>query len=278
MFAFLIALFTAPVTWLVLALFAAFALLEALRPGRAWPAVRGWRLKGVASFLATLVLSAAAPLLWDAWLAEHRLFDLTGLGHVGGAVAGFLVFQLVLYFWHRALHRVPFLWRAMHQMHHSAERVDVFGAFYFHPLDVVGFALVGSASLVWIAGVTAPAAVAASLAVTFCALFQHSNLRTPRWLGYLIQRPESHSVHHQRGVHAGNYGDIALFDLLFGTLRNPERFDGECGYYDGASRRVGAMLVGRDVSEPPAATVPVRPPAPASRSSLGRPRTTVMMR
>ena len=250
MLEFLTALFTAPITWGVLALFATLATIETLRPSRAWPALRGWRAKGVLFFLLTLVLSAATPLLWDAWFAEHRLFDLTGLGHVGGAIVGILVFQGVLYFWHRALHEVPFLWRAMHQMHHSAERVDVFGAYYFHPLDVAGFALVGSTSLVLIAGVTAPAAMAASLAVTFCGLFQHSNLRTPRWLGYVIQRPESHSVHHERGRHAGNYGDIALYDLLFGTLRNPERFEGEAGFYDGASQRLGAMLVGKDVATP----------------------------
>ena len=53
------------------------------------------------------------------------------------------------------------------------------------------------------------------------AAFQHANLRTPRWLGYLIQRPESHSVHHARGVHAFNYCDFPLIDMLFGTLRNP---------------------------------------------------------
>jgi hypothetical protein len=73
----------------------------------------------------------------------------------------------------------------------------------------------------------------------------------PRWLGYLIQRPESHSIHHQRGVHVYNYGDIALWDLLFGTLQNPVSFDGEAGYWDGASRRVGAMLIGRDVTTGP---------------------------
>jgi hypothetical protein len=27
---------------------------------------------------------------------------------------------------------------------------------------------------------------------TFYGLFQHWNIRTPRWLGYFIQRPESH--------------------------------------------------------------------------------------
>jgi sterol desaturase/sphingolipid hydroxylase (fatty acid hydroxylase superfamily) len=270
MIEFLTSLFTAPLIWMVLAAFAAFALLETLRPGRAWPAVRAWRAKGVAFFLLTLILSAAAPLLWDAWLGEHRLFDLTGLGHVGGAAVGFLVFQGVLYFWHRALHGVPFLWRALHQMHHSAERIDVFGAFYFHPLDIVSFSLAGSTSLVLIAGVTGEAAATASLAATFCAMFQHSNLRTPRWLGYLIQRPESHSVHHQRGAHAGNYGDIALFDLLFGTLKNPERFEGECGFYDGASRRLGAMLIGRDVSIPTEPAPAVRSISPSQPSRNGR--------
>lgn len=250
---FLISVFSAPPTWIVLGVFALLATLETLRPARAWPALRHWRAKGVAFLLTTLVVSAAGPLVWDAWLAEHRLFDLTALGHVGGALVGFVAFQFVLYFWHRALHRVPLLWRAMHQMHHSAERVDVFGAYYFHPLDALVFSLVGSVSLVALVGVTGPAAIAASLLATFCGLFQHSNLRTPRWLGYVIQRPESHSLHHERGRHASNYGDIALFDLLFGTLRNPERFDGAAGFYDGASERVGAMLVGRDVSVPRAA-------------------------
>jgi sterol desaturase/sphingolipid hydroxylase (fatty acid hydroxylase superfamily) len=93
--------------------------------------------------------------------------------------------------------------------------------------------------------------MAASFLASFCSLFQHANLRTPRWLGYLIQRPESHSIHHQRGVHAYNYGDIALWDLLFGTLRNPATFDGEAGYWDGASRRVTAMLLGLDVTARP---------------------------
>ena len=75
-------------------------------------------------------------------------------------------------------------------------------------------------------------------------------LRTPYWLGFAIQRPESHLVHHQLGLHAFNYGDLPLWDMLFGTFRNPETFDAECGYYDGASSRVGEMLLGRDVTQP----------------------------
>lgn len=245
---FLTALFTDPLTWGVLATFAAFAALETLRPGRSFVRMRAWRAKGVLLFVVAIVLTSAAPLLWDQWFADHRLIDARGLGHVGGAALGFVVLSLGIYVWHRALHGVPFLWRHLHQMHHSAERVDVFGAFLFHPFDLIALSLVGSASLVLVVGVTAPAAIAATLGATFCTMFQHANIRTPHWLGYVIQRPESHCVHHQRGVHAFNYGDIPLWDMLFGTFRNPRSFTGACGFHDGASERIGAMLLGRDLT------------------------------
>jgi sterol desaturase/sphingolipid hydroxylase (fatty acid hydroxylase superfamily) len=83
------------------------------------------------------------------------------------------------------------------------------------------------------------------------SIFQHANIRTPRWLGYFVQRPESHTIHHGRGVHAYNYSDLPLFDILFGTFRNPKGFETETGFYHGASRRVGEMLVWRDVTRKP---------------------------
>lgn len=242
--------FTHPVNVTALALFTALAVLERVRPARALPPVRGWRGKGVCFLLLSIAISSTVPLLWDAWLGEHRLVDARALGDAGGALAGFVAYEGVVYAWHRSLHRIGFLWRGFHQLHHSAERIDVFGSFYFHPLDVVGFAFATSLALVGILGLTATAATGASLMLTFCNLFQHSNVRTPRWLGYVIQRPESHGVHHQRGVHAYNYSDLPLWDLLFGTFRNPARCDAPAGFYDGASRRVLDLLVARDVSAP----------------------------
>jgi sterol desaturase/sphingolipid hydroxylase (fatty acid hydroxylase superfamily) len=32
----------------------------------------------------------------------------------------------------------------------------------------------------------------------------------------------NHALHHERGVHAYNYGDIALWDMVFGTFKDPE--------------------------------------------------------
>ena len=62
------------------------------------------------------------------------------------------------------------------------------------------------------------------------------------------QRPESHNLHHERGVHARNYGDLPLFDMIFGTFANPRAADNQVGFYDGGSARVREMLLGRVIA------------------------------
>ena len=154
-------------------------------------------------------------------------------------------------------------------MHHSAERVDIWGALYFHPLDALGFTFVGSLALVLGFGISAEAAIIVNLLATFYGLFQHANIKTPHWLGYIIQRPESHGIHHERGVHAFNYADLPFWDMVFGTFRNPREWEAATGFYDGASARIFSMLIGRDVSKAPA------PPAP--RVSTERPARVVQL-
>jgi sterol desaturase/sphingolipid hydroxylase (fatty acid hydroxylase superfamily) len=51
-------------------------------------------------------------------------------------------------------------------------------------------------------------------------------------------------------VHRYNYADLPVFDMLFGTFRNPVGYTGESGFYNGASARVADMLLFRDVSRP----------------------------
>ncbi len=229
--------------------FVSLALLERLRPARPLPRISWWKAKGVLFFLITGGLATTAPLLWTDMFRAHRLLDLEGLGTAGGAVVGLLAYQLASYWWHRTMHHHGTLWRWFHQMHHSAERVDTFGANYFHPFDIVGFTFVQTSVTMWI-GVSAEAALLAGFAGVFLGIFQHANIRTPRWLGYLIQRPESHSLHHARGVHGYNYADLPIWDLVFGTFRNPEHFSGEAGFWDGASKEMTRMLLGRDVADP----------------------------
>lgn len=239
---------------IVLATFGMFALLDFWVPARKFPRVRAWRFRGVLYFATFLVLSTVLPGWWDGALGAYRLFDATGLGTAGGLIVGMLAYHLSAYGWHRLMHRSSFLFRWVHQMHHSAERIDVWSAMIFSPWGMVAWTFVSSFALVLVVGITPRAAMIVTLINTFLALFQHSNLRTPRWLGYLIVRPESHTLHHHRGVHAYNYSDLPLIDMIFGTFKNPtsEAAERPVGFYDGASNRVLDMLLGQDVTRPPA--------------------------
>jgi sterol desaturase/sphingolipid hydroxylase (fatty acid hydroxylase superfamily) len=222
-------------------------LLEALFPARPLPKVRGWKTRALVVLVFYFYLSSYLPLLWGETLARYQFFNLQALNPFVGAAIGVLVYELLVYVWHRTMHRVHWIWRSFHQMHHSAERLDSFGAFYFSPLDIVGFTFLTSVSLTVI-GLGAQAVTYALYATTFLAVFQHLNVRTPQWLGYIVQRPESHSVHHGRGVHQYNYSDLPLFDILFGTFRNPQEFVREAGFYDGASAKVAQILAFKDIA------------------------------
>jgi sterol desaturase/sphingolipid hydroxylase (fatty acid hydroxylase superfamily) len=237
------------VNLLIPVVFVLMLVLERVFPARPLPRVRGWLLKGIVFFALAGVVNTVLPPVVASVLGPHVPWSLAGLGTLGGALVGIVATDLVSYWIHRAMHTHQRLWRWTHQMHHSAERVDIAGASYFHPLDLI--VSVGLASVMTIlVGASTEAAVLAGFAGFLMAMVQHMNIVTPTWLGYLVQRPESHSLHHQRGIHAYNYGGLAVWDLAFGTFRNPRDFSTEAGFWDGASREVWPMLIGRDVARP----------------------------
>ncbi len=183
-----------PVSLTVLGLYAALILLEALFPARRLPQIKGWKTRALIVFAGYFFLSSYLPLLWGDTLARYQLFNLETLNPFVGAGIGVLVYELLVYVWHRTMHRVHWIWRSFHQMHHSAERIDSFGAFYFSPLDIVGFTFLTSLSLSVVVGLSAQAVAYFLYATMFLGVFQHLNVRTPQWLGYVLQRPESHSA------------------------------------------------------------------------------------
>src|SRR5687767_7725922 len=169
-----------PATLTVLALFAALAVWERVTPGRPLPQVRGWNARALLAFVLFLAISIYLPLLLADWIAPLQLFDLSQWPTVAAAALGVLVYEFGAYAYHRSLHTFTPLWRAVHQMHHSAERLDVPGAFWFGPLDMIGWSLLPAVALTLL-GLAPPAATAAALFITFLGIFQHANLRTPRW-------------------------------------------------------------------------------------------------
>lgn len=224
---------------------------ERLWPARAFPERRGWQWIGIAFLVLIGTISTIVPLLVPRpWLDSHRLLDGTRLGVVGGTVVGFVVMEAVIYAWHRTEHNVGFMWRAFHPIHHSPRRVDMPGSVLFHPLEMIVQVTLQLVFTVLVLGLEPLAAALVGYLIAFNGFFQHWNVRTPQWIGYLLQRPEAHCVHHRMGLHYYNYADLAIYDMLFGTFRNPREFMGECGFEAGADRRLGAMLAFADVNAP----------------------------
>jgi len=234
---------------LIVVTYFVFLATESAWPARKFPPRRGWQWIGVGFFALIAAVSAVVPLLLPIeWMAAHRWLDGTKLGVVGGTVVGFVAFSAVMYAWHRAMHSVPFLWRVVHQLHHSPNRVDIAGSAVLHPTEMVAQVLLQLFVMVIVLGLDPLAAALANYVTACFGMFRHWNVRTPQWLGYVIQRPEAHCVHHRKGVHYYNYGDFPLWDMLFGTFRNPREYRGECGFENGADRKIVAMLAFADVN------------------------------
>jgi sterol desaturase/sphingolipid hydroxylase (fatty acid hydroxylase superfamily) len=223
--------------------------VEAISPGRRWPVVRLWWARAILLNICQVGVVFAAGKLWDGWMREHRLWSAEGLGTVGGAMLGYFVITFAFYWWHRWRHEVDVLWRWFHQVHHSPQRIEVITSFYKHPFELIVNGLLSSAILYLLVGLDVRAASVAILFTGIAELVYHWNVRTPYWIGFIFQRPESHCVHHQEGVHSYNYSDLPLWDMLFGTFRNPRNFEARCGFGEN-ELQLKEMMLGVDVNKP----------------------------
>lgn len=238
-----------PVSLTVFSIYAIMILWEHVFPARKLPKIKAWKIKGIIAFMLFFFISSYLPFTIDPYLARFTLFDLSSLGTAWGVLTGILLYELGIYGYHRMVHSNNFLWRSFHQIHHSAERLDTFGAFYFSPLDMIGFTVLGSVCFTLIMNLPPQSITILILSINFFSMFQHANIRTPRWIGYFIQRPESHSIHHGKGIHSFNYSDLPVFDIIFGTFQNPEKFENETGLFHGASARILEMLSFKDLTK-----------------------------
>ncbi len=181
----------------------------------------GWHTRALVVFAAYFLLPSYLPLLWADALVPLQLLDVSGWPMGAAMALGLVVYELFAYAYHRGMHSID-AWCRAWRSRCSACRLP-----------------------------PAPAtATATMLVITSIGIFQHANLRTPHWLGYFVQRPESHTIHHACRIHAKNYADLPVIDMLFGSFENPRRFQHATGFWDGASARVLDMLLARDVSRP----------------------------
>lgn len=228
--------------------FGGLLVVEALFPARSLPRAPGFRWLGALCLLVMLAIGTFLPLAApEEWLQKYQLSDGARWGTFGGFALGWLVYSFLGFVWHRAAHSTNFLWRGFHQLHHAPTRLDTASSTIFHPTEVVAYTAIAWATTVLLLGLTPEAAALLGFFAAFVSFFQHANIRTPRWLGYLIQRPEAHSLHHHRNGPVGNFSDFPLWDILFGTFKNPESFAEEVGFEPKRAQKWRAMLAFIDV-------------------------------
>jgi sterol desaturase/sphingolipid hydroxylase (fatty acid hydroxylase superfamily) len=168
---------------------------------------------------------------------------------VGGLITYFIL-TFVYYWWHRWRHDINFLWLTMHQVHHSPQRIETITSFFKHPLEIVANSLITGAVTYVLLGMPVEAAAWSMVFQAWGEFFYHMNIKTPRWVGYFFQRPEMHRIHHERGKHYSNFSDLPIWDMMFGTYKNPDTYQGLCGFKPEREARLGAMLAFQNVNNP----------------------------
>ncbi len=184
-------------------------------------------------------------------LDGHWRPDLIPLAHDSGwgLLFDLLLLDLWIYWWHRANHSLPFLWR-FHEVHHLDRMLDTTSSVRFHFVELLLSALVRVPVIV-IFAVDPLSIFVFSLLVLAAAGFQHSNIRLPdgleRALSRLIITPSIHWVHHHRvrPDTDSNYGTVlSVWDRLFGsrsaTERTPEM---EIGTEGREEKNLTALLI-----------------------------------
>lgn len=185
---------------------------------------------GVAVFNSvTIRLFTYVPfLLWAVLVDEQgwglsRMLGLYGWTEI---IVSLIVLDLFDYFWHRANHRVSFLWR-FHKAHHSDTEMDVTTSLRFHPGELAISAVV-KATWIFIWGPTVVAWFLFEMLVSLCAQFHHSNIDFPDSvetpLSLLLVTPRYHLAHHfvEQKYGDANFSTIlSLWDKLFGTYSKP---------------------------------------------------------
>lgn len=234
--------------WYVFGVLGSCFLLERALPGWVLPRVPTWPVRVIGVNLVQLGVVLLAGVTWEVWLSSRSAFHLSNAVSpvIGGLIAYFIA-TFVFYWWHRWRHEVEVLWRAFHQIHHSPQRIEVITSFYKHPGEMIANSLIGSALVYTLLGLSLEAGAVYTACTAIGEFFYHTNVRTPRWVGFFFQRPEMHRIHHQHGRHKNNYGDIVWWDMLFGTYENPKDFEFTCGFDDAKEQRLGAMLLYADV-------------------------------
>ena len=170
------------------------------------------------------VRPAAQAMLGWTGRASFGLLQLSLIPELLRPFLAFLLMDLTFYWWHRANHQIPLLWR-FHNVHHIDPDLDVSTAFRFH-FGELAFSSAFRVAQIGLIGPSPWAYAAYELVFQAGTFFHHSNVRLPiryeRLLNAFLVTPRMHGIHHSRVREETNtnYSTVCpWWDRLHRTLR-----------------------------------------------------------
>lgn len=211
--------------------FGAIAFAESRRPLRRR---REPRLPRFGRNLTMAGLSAAATAALEARLlrglaakverGRKGLLHSIPLPPAARTIAGVLLLDYTLWWWHWINHRLPFFWR-FHLVHHVDRDLDVSTGIRFH-FGEMSLSTLYRMAQVRVLGAGPAATSLWQFLLILSILFHHSNWKLPRradrFLTRLIVTPRMHGIHHSDFASEANSNWASLFtcwDFLHRTFR-----------------------------------------------------------
>jgi sterol desaturase/sphingolipid hydroxylase (fatty acid hydroxylase superfamily) len=177
---------------------------------------------GIGNWIAS-VLFSMPPLIeflvpdWKNWTSGNWLV---------ATVMYAFVWDFFQYWFHRAQHAFPMLWK-FHRVHHSDPAMNAstavrqsFGS------EIMGYFVVSIPAMAVCGGEWLPL-VGQYVLFSGWGYLNHANIKIPFGpVTWLLSGPQLHRLHHgkEREYHDTNYAAFfPVFDLLFGTLKLPQK-------------------------------------------------------
>jgi sterol desaturase/sphingolipid hydroxylase (fatty acid hydroxylase superfamily) len=204
-------------------------------------------LFNAAGIMSVFAISYAAS-AWTQGLLSYVMEPAPPAAEASAAIAIVMVvlywvmYDLGYWFAHWLMHRIPVLWE-FHKVHHSAEVLTPLTEWRQHPVELFLFPLCTGTTLGVLFGATEHllglqrqglslfwvSMVLLAYSMTLLHL-RHSHVWIPvrGWLGYVIQSPAHHQIHHSTKPEHFNknlgYG-LSLWDWAFRTLYIPNKHE-----------------------------------------------------
>jgi sterol desaturase/sphingolipid hydroxylase (fatty acid hydroxylase superfamily) len=147
----------------------------------------------------------------------------------GQLTAGFILTDLFMYWWHRANHVVPFLWR-FHRFHHEDKKLNTSSAVRFHFVELLLSYFFKIPFFVCL-GISNETIILYSFIFLPVIILHHSNIRigdiTDGIVRLFVVSPKMHRIHHSelKKETDSNYGSVLPYwDRLFKSyIKKPEK-------------------------------------------------------